>query len=106
MPWGNDELGGDDLFWLPQPPVPPSPAQPPDLLADEGREGLHLQGGAHDDKQVHLQEVLRRGNSQEGSRTLRRGWATVPCSPPRAHLKPVWEMTQAVPSHELRAGWW
>lgn len=66
------------------------PAQPsPDLLADEGREGLHLQGGAHDDKQVHLQEVLRRGNTQEGSRTLRRGWATVPCSPPRAHLKPV-----------------
>lgn len=44
-------------------PGSPSPQQPPiapnpNLLADKGCEGLHLQGGAHDDEEVHLQEVL------------------------------------------------
>lgn len=35
----------------------PGPS-PFNLLADEGGEGLHLQGGAHDDEEVHLGEVL------------------------------------------------
>lgn len=56
MPWGR--AGAQDLSW---PPFPAIPLPDPNLLADEGREGLHLQGGAHDDEEVHLQEVLWRG---------------------------------------------
>lgn len=39
-------------------PADPQP-YPLNLLADEGGEGLHLQGGAHDDEEVHLREVLQ-----------------------------------------------
>lgn len=51
---GDGELSGEDLAW----PVPRPPVPTPNLLADEGGEGLHLQGGAHDDEEIHLQEVL------------------------------------------------
>lgn len=43
---------------MPCPELTPSPILL-NLLADEGGEGLHLQGGAHDDEEVHLGEVLR-----------------------------------------------
>lgn len=43
---------------MPCPQLTPSPILL-NLLADERGEGLHLQGGAHDDEEVHLREVLR-----------------------------------------------
>lgn len=59
---GDGELSGKGLSWPPPPPVPAAPPNPnPNLLADEGSKGLHLQGGTHDDEEVHLQEVLGRG---------------------------------------------
>lgn len=45
-----------DVFWPPGPQLPPRPE--PNLLANERGKGLHLQGGAHDDEEVHLPEVL------------------------------------------------
>lgn len=56
MPCGDGELSGEDPSWPPQSPHHLAPT--PNLLANEGCEGLHLQGGAHDDEQIHLQEVL------------------------------------------------
>lgn len=54
---GNGELG----FKICPGALFPADPQPYalNLLADEGSEGLHLQGGAHDDEEVHLGEVLQ-----------------------------------------------
>lgn len=68
MPWG---VASQVVRTCPgsPPSVEAPPAVPtPNLLADEGCKGLHLQRGAHDEEKVHLQEVLRRGGAGEGSR--------------------------------------
>lgn len=74
--------------WIQDLPLFPVPSRPPvlplNLLADEGGEGLHLQGGAHDDEEVHLREVLRGVATGTWTPLL------CLCAPPPSSSQPTW----------------